>query len=124
MKFPFGNVELSLELWNIIPGISGFDDWGGAMKRLGLIIPMAFLVLVLSAVGCGRNVASAPDVDATVAAAVAAAAVSHQTDAPVACQRHWGLHPVAVVTCRSHGQATSLWPLAGQPAALAGPFLA
>ncbi len=23
--FFFGNVELSLELWNIIPGISGFD---------------------------------------------------------------------------------------------------
>ena len=22
----FGNVELSLELWNIISGISGFDD--------------------------------------------------------------------------------------------------
>jgi len=24
--FFFGNVELSLELWNIIAGISGFDD--------------------------------------------------------------------------------------------------
>jgi len=24
--FFFGNVELSLELWNIISGISGFDD--------------------------------------------------------------------------------------------------
>ena len=24
--FCFGNVELSLELWNIIAGISGFDD--------------------------------------------------------------------------------------------------
>ena len=24
--FLFGNVELSLELWNIISGISGFDD--------------------------------------------------------------------------------------------------
>ena len=24
--FFFGNVELSLELWNIITGISGFDD--------------------------------------------------------------------------------------------------
>ena len=24
--FLFGNVELSLELWNIIAGISGFDD--------------------------------------------------------------------------------------------------
>ena len=72
MRFPFGNTEPSLELWNIIPGISGFDDWDGAMKRLGLIIPMAFLVLIMSAVGCGTNVASAPDVDATEAAAVAA----------------------------------------------------
>ena len=27
--FLFGNTQLSLELWNIIPGISGFDDWGG-----------------------------------------------------------------------------------------------
>ena len=25
--FFFGNVELSLELWNIIAGISGFDDY-------------------------------------------------------------------------------------------------
>ena len=24
--FLFGNTELSLELWNIIAGISGFDD--------------------------------------------------------------------------------------------------
>jgi len=24
--FSFGNVELSMELWNIIAGISGFDD--------------------------------------------------------------------------------------------------
>ena len=23
----FGNVELSLELWTVIAGISGFDDW-------------------------------------------------------------------------------------------------
>ena len=23
----FGNVELSLELWTVISGISGFDDW-------------------------------------------------------------------------------------------------
>ena len=27
--FLFGNTELSLELWNIIAGISGFDDLGG-----------------------------------------------------------------------------------------------
>ena len=26
LGFFFGNVELSLELWNIIAGISGFDD--------------------------------------------------------------------------------------------------
>jgi len=26
IRFFFGNVELSLELWNIIAGISGFDD--------------------------------------------------------------------------------------------------
>ena len=25
--FFFGNVELSLELWTVIAGISGFDDW-------------------------------------------------------------------------------------------------
>ena len=25
--FFFGNVELNLELWNIISGISCFDDW-------------------------------------------------------------------------------------------------
>jgi hypothetical protein len=25
--FFFGNTELSLELWNVIAGISGFDDW-------------------------------------------------------------------------------------------------
>ena len=26
--FFFGNTELSLELWNVIAGISGFDDLG------------------------------------------------------------------------------------------------
>ena len=26
VEFFFGNVELSLELWNIISGIPGFDD--------------------------------------------------------------------------------------------------
>ena len=26
VEFFFGNTELSLELWNIISGISGFDD--------------------------------------------------------------------------------------------------
>ena len=26
MGFFFGNTELSLELWNVIAGISGFDD--------------------------------------------------------------------------------------------------
>ncbi len=25
--FFFGNTELSLELWTVIAGISGFDDW-------------------------------------------------------------------------------------------------
>ena len=25
--FFFGNMELSLELWTVIAGISGFDDW-------------------------------------------------------------------------------------------------
>ena len=42
------------------------------MKRLNLITPMVTLVLMLSAVSCGEGVASAPNVDATVAAAVAA----------------------------------------------------
>ena len=42
------------------------------MKRLNLIISMVTLVLVLFAVGCGGTVAPAPNVDATVAAAVAA----------------------------------------------------
>ena len=27
MGFFFGNTELSLELWNVIAGISGFDDY-------------------------------------------------------------------------------------------------
>ena len=26
MRFFFGNTELSLELWNVIAGASGFDD--------------------------------------------------------------------------------------------------
>jgi len=26
--FFFGDAELSLELWTVIAGISGFDDWG------------------------------------------------------------------------------------------------
>ena len=26
VRFFFGNTELSLELWNVIAGISGFDD--------------------------------------------------------------------------------------------------
>ena len=26
VEFFFGNTELSLELWNVIAGISGFDD--------------------------------------------------------------------------------------------------
>ena len=30
--FFFGNTELSLELWNIISGISGFDDRGKSMR--------------------------------------------------------------------------------------------
>jgi len=30
--FFFGNVELSMELWNIISGISGFDDWEKSMR--------------------------------------------------------------------------------------------
>jgi hypothetical protein len=30
--FFFGNTELSLELWNIIAGISGFDDCGLSMR--------------------------------------------------------------------------------------------
>jgi hypothetical protein len=25
--FFFGNTELSMELWTVISGISGFDDW-------------------------------------------------------------------------------------------------
>ena len=27
--FFFGNVELSLDLWTVIAGISGYDDYGG-----------------------------------------------------------------------------------------------
>jgi len=26
VEFFFGNTELSLELWNVIAGVSGFDD--------------------------------------------------------------------------------------------------
>jgi plastocyanin len=70
--FFFRNTEFSLELWNIIVGILRFDDWGEALKRLNLIIPIVTVVLVLFAVGCGGTVAPAPNVDATVAAAVAA----------------------------------------------------
>ena len=31
VRFLFGDTEISLELWNIIAGISGFDDWGKSM---------------------------------------------------------------------------------------------
>ena len=37
--FFFGNTELSLELWTVIAGISGFDDWGrspGATTKINL----------------------------------------------------------------------------------------
>ena len=55
------------------------------MKRLlSLVIPMGFLVLVLSAVGCGKNVGSAPNVDATVAAAVAATRTASDVQEKVA----------------------------------------
>ena len=31
--FSFGNVELSLELWTVISGISGFDDWATFLTK-------------------------------------------------------------------------------------------
>ena len=53
------------------------------MKRLSRIIQIAFFVLVLSAVGCGSNVAPAPNIDATVAAAVAATRTASDVDKKV-----------------------------------------
>ena len=31
--FFFGNVELSLELWAVISGILGFDDWATFLTK-------------------------------------------------------------------------------------------
>ena len=36
VRFVFGNMELSLGLWNIISGISGFDDLGKSMLSRSL----------------------------------------------------------------------------------------
>ena len=46
---------------------------------------------------------------------------SHQTDAPTACQGHYGLCLAAAVTYRSHGLVASLWPSAGLLVVPAGP---
>jgi tetratricopeptide (TPR) repeat protein len=54
------------------------------LKRLSLIIPIVTLVLVMSAVGCGSNERSAPNVDATVAAAVAATRTASDVQQKVA----------------------------------------
>ena len=53
------------------------------MKRLSRIIQIAFFVLVLSAVGCGSNVAPAPNIDATVAATAAATRTVSDVDKKV-----------------------------------------
>ena len=54
------------------------------MKRLNLIIPIITLVLVLSVVSCRGIVAPAPNVDATVAAAVAATRTASDVQEKVA----------------------------------------
>ena len=54
------------------------------MKRLNLIIPMVTLVLALSAVSCGGEVAPAPNVDATVAVAAAATRTASDVQEKVA----------------------------------------
>jgi len=54
------------------------------LKRLNLIIPMVTLVLMLSAVSCGAKVTPAPNVDATVAAEVAATRTASDVQEKVA----------------------------------------
>ena len=49
--FFFGNTELSLELRNIIAGISGFDDSGANMKLAALLAVLIVLIIV----GCSSG---------------------------------------------------------------------
>ena len=84
--FLFGNTRLSLELWNIIAGISGLDDqdnlrsganghhpggvpYNSGMERIAWKL-IALLTLALAVVACGGGGPFEADIDATVEARI------------------------------------------------------